>query len=262
MRNPFHLSYTKHLRSLRTCLPRDQSKAKRVKGRLSLPASFDFGVSAEKCLDKPTEICKTSPAIVLKFIRLRMKLLLDLFPYFPNLKIVHLVRDPRGILNSRMNIKKNEQSDKNENLNVSSLCKRLNENLSVSKFLYRHSPNKIKILRYEDLAEKTVATSSELMSFTGLNLTSNMVDFLKRMTSSSRDTCTYCTQRKNSTQTASKWRHEMTLKKSINIFNACKDSMNVLGYLNITSYSEMKNARFKSRTRQNVAGTLENDNRF
>ena len=54
------------------------------------------------CIDGLRESCITSSLRVIKTIRARMEDAERLLAAHPNLKVVHLIRDPRGVVNSRL----------------------------------------------------------------------------------------------------------------------------------------------------------------
>lgn len=225
--------------------------------------------SVRSCLQTIINVCNTTRALVMKFIRLEMESVLNYLPYFPNMKIIHLIRDPRGMFNSRTKlgfskIKHGEPSEighlnKDE---VRRFCGLLHKDLSVSKFVRQIAPDRLRLVLYEDLAERPMEVSRELLNFTGLQMTPKMENFIKHMTSSSRDSCDFCTQRKNSAKTARRWRTEMKLPNALFIYEACGESMNVLGYLPFSTSFDMKNLMSPSRTENNVSVSLFNDKRF
>ncbi|XP_052811935.1 uncharacterized protein LOC128239354 [Mya arenaria] len=55
----------------------------------------------KQCVRNLVKDCVKSPSKVLKFIRLFVQDAAYFLPSFPNMKIIHLVRDPRGIISSR-----------------------------------------------------------------------------------------------------------------------------------------------------------------
>lgn len=261
----FHATYTKHLKSVRNCLNsagvplKTSPRARQLAQSTRTPA-----VNVTKCLKKPVSVCKSAPAVVYKFIRLRMHVVINLLPYFPNLKIIHLVRDPRGMFNSRKGVgffaKRGNKTDEQNTIN--GFCQELQRDLSFSKLIQRFSANKLKVLRYEDLAEKPFQTVAELFSFTGLPFTKVVQNILKKKTSSRRDSCSYCTDRKNSTATASKWRYKLSHEHAHYIYKACKKSMRVLGYLPFKRQEDMRKVNIPSRIENNVSVSLANDVNF
>ena len=53
------------------------------------------------CLRDEENYCKESSVKILKFIRMKMEPALQLLRMFSNIKVIHLVRDARGIMFSR-----------------------------------------------------------------------------------------------------------------------------------------------------------------
>jgi len=264
-RDPFHQQFTRHMKTFRACILRYNNI--QTFGKLLLRQQSPKSVRA--CLETIINVCKTTPALVMKFIRLQMETVLEYLPHFPNMKVIHLIRDPRGMFNSRSklglaNIKHGE-ADEIGKLNkdeVRRFCDLLHKDLSVSKFIQQHAPDRIRVIQYEDLAENPKEVATQLLAFTGLGLTPRMENFIKHMTSSSRDSCAFCTQRKNSAKTARKWRTEMKLNDAFYIYNTCEQSMNILGYLPLSTSFDMKNLMSPSTAKHNLTYNLINDNHF
>jgi hypothetical protein len=63
-----------------------------------------------QCLPPLTQVCRRSRIITAKVIRLSMELVEPLLEQLPNLVLVHLVRDPRGIIMSRLRVSNGENS--------------------------------------------------------------------------------------------------------------------------------------------------------
>lgn len=243
--NDFNTIYTKHLKSVPKCLK--SSKTSTLNDTI-----------VTKCIESPIKVCKSAPAVVYKFIRLRMHVVVKLLPYFPNLKIIHLVRDPRGMFDSRNAVgffanNKNKTADQIE---VDNFCQDLESDLAVSKLIKHYNPKQLKFLRYEDLAESPVETVKKLFYFTRLPFTKEVQNTLRKKTSSKKDTCSYCTERRNSTATASKWRQRISTEHAYFIYKTCKKSMNVLGYLPLDGINDIRNISIPSRTKNDVSESL------
>ena len=67
-----------------------------------LNCSHQSRVAAKVCLPYLVKTCKEKPIKVIKVLRQNMTVLADIFKDFPRLKVVHLQRDPRGIINYRL----------------------------------------------------------------------------------------------------------------------------------------------------------------
>ncbi|KAL4240877.1 hypothetical protein ACF0H5_001662 [Mactra antiquata] len=193
------------------------------------------------CLKNVTQKCKDSPLRVIKFIRLRMRYILDLLPLYPNMKVIHLVRDPRGILNSRINV------DHMSNFSVHILCDEMKEDLKYTKKLLKSYPGRIKILHYENLAEQPIKVAAKIANFSGISFTKSMQYFIRSRTSSEYNDGRFETQRKNSTFTANKWRFQLQSGRARYIYNTCKSSNGILGYLPLNSTMKQRDLKIPSR---------------
>lgn len=264
VRDPFHQMFTKHMRTFRACILRYNNI--QTFG-LRLLRNIDSPTSVRACLQKIINVCHTTPAIVMKFIRLEMEKVVKYLPYFPNLKVIHLVRDPRGMFNSRVKIglisrKHGENQGQLDRAEIRKFCNLLHKDLSVTKYIQSIAPEKIKLVQYEDLAQNPMRVATELLSFVNERMTPKMENFLKHMTSSTRDSCPFCTQRKNSAKTARKWRSELKLKDALYIYDLCSESMDVLGYLPLRTSFDMKNLMTPSWSQPNVTFELSNSDHF
>ncbi|WAR08040.1 CHST3-like protein, partial [Mya arenaria] len=135
---------------------------------------LNYGSAITACLKKPIQDCQSASFVVLKFIRMRIGESASLLPYFPNMKIVHLIRDPRGMFNSRdkhsLGKGKGSSSDKDA---VHGFCRKLEEDLRHSKKLSTSHPDKIFVVQYEDLAEHPYEWAKRLYKFAGMEYTNS-----------------------------------------------------------------------------------------
>ncbi|KAH3739782.1 hypothetical protein DPMN_046469 [Dreissena polymorpha] len=208
--------------------------------------------------------CLESKTIILKFIRLSIQQAIELLPFFPNMKIIHIVRDPRAIINSRRNVLPHVYRELEEaaTLQPTLFCSRLQNDLSHTKLLLKLHPSIIKLVQYEDIAEHTFEASKDLYAFGGLKFDDKSVRFVKSQTQSRLDGCNYCTERRNSTATSIEWRSKIRLTEAQDIFNYCKKSMSVLGYLDLPDNQTLRDLSIPSRLRYNVTKILIGDDRF
>ncbi|KAH3847009.1 hypothetical protein DPMN_089321 [Dreissena polymorpha] len=206
--------------------------------------------------------CLESKTIILKFIRLSIQQAIELLPFFPNMKIIHLVRDPRAIINSRRNVLPHGHIEEAATIQPTIFCSRLQNDLSDTKLLMKFHPSIIKLVQYEDIAEHPLEASKDLYAFGGLKFDDKIARFVKSQTQSSLDGCNYCTQRRNSTATSIEWRSEIKLNEAQDIFNYCNKSMSVLGYLDFPDNQTLRDSSNPSRLRYNVTKILLGNDRF
>merc|ERR1711981_150805 len=115
-------------------------------------------------------MCNDKLAVAAKVIRLNK---LEDLPISikddPTFKILYLVRDPRGMANSRFNLKSNKWTP--ENLRkLDTICS------NHHKFLNSKATIKSKIftVRYEDFALNPVPIAEQIYDFVGLNMTTEI----------------------------------------------------------------------------------------
>ena len=123
------------------------------------------------CLDRLESKCRASKVRVTKVLRLSLRLLPRLLTQFPNLKVMFIVRDPRGNLNSRIQtswfpVNGNVSTEVRDN--IRSLCFKMEEDVEMVESLIRHFPGRFVDLRLEDVVK--VPTSFDNI-FGILNLT-------------------------------------------------------------------------------------------
>ncbi|XP_052807511.1 carbohydrate sulfotransferase 3-like isoform X1 [Mya arenaria] len=213
---------------------------------------LNYGSAITSCLKKPIQDCQSASFVVLKFIRMRIGELASLLPYFPNMKIVHLIRDPRGMFNSRNHVGLSKvQRNSSDKDAVHGFCRLLEEDLRHSKEISISHPDKIFVLQYEDIAEHPYEWAKRLYKFAGMEYTNSTEDFVRRSTSATKDTGNMQTQRKNSTATSVKWRMQLSAPTAMYIYNTCRKSMDILGYLPLTT-NNLRIMSVPSRHRINV----------
>ncbi|XP_045198558.2 carbohydrate sulfotransferase 3-like [Mercenaria mercenaria] len=251
--NVHHKTFTKIMKTFYFCSKKYISKSTKA-GKASSASFKETNANLKHCLKKAEESCQKSPLVALKFIRLRMKDVAKLLPFYPNMKIIHLVRDPRGILISRIKLK--AITTKNYQAKVKSHCSSIEQDLKFSKAILQTYSDRLKIVYYEDIAERPLETTRALTEFAGLRFVKSMQTFIEKQTHASRDSGPYATQRRNSKTTAKKWRTLIDPEMAKYTYNACKTSNFVLGYLPLLSVKALRNLTIPSRKLQDVVKNL------
>ncbi|KAH3835142.1 hypothetical protein DPMN_108486 [Dreissena polymorpha] len=247
--NDFKACRSKHiadLKSMQTILNQTQTT-----NSTNTITKLRLNDNLRKCLLPYTASCRNSSAVVMKFIRLRMRHAIRLLTDFPKLKIVHLIRDPRGIIDSqqRTGFSKNGAA-------IAEECHAIASDLVFTKYLMENKPSAIKLIQYEDIAEEPLNMLRELRQFTGLKFRADIEQFIINKTSAAKDSGAYSTDRKSSTKTAYKWRTHLNFQLAVDIDRACVVSNSVLGYLPFHSNENLKNILVSPRRRTNVTHSL------
>ena len=137
------------------------------------------GSKADKlrtCLEKLEEQCRSSKIRVTKVLRLSARLIPRLLKEFPNLKILFVLRDPRGIMNSRIETswfpvsvdKPKEVTD-----NIKSLCKKMETDVQMVQDLKRDFPDRIIDYRLEDIVKKPLEAFNAVFKLMNTTMTDN-----------------------------------------------------------------------------------------
>ena len=145
------------------------------------------GPKADKlrgCLDKLEAQCRASSIRVTKVLRLSGRLIPRLLNTFPNLKILFVLRDPRGIVNSRIETvwfpvsidKPTEVRD-----NIKSLCYKMESDVHMVQIIKRDFPDRLIDYRLEDIVRNPVETFSAIFDFMNATMTDRHKNNIKNI---------------------------------------------------------------------------------
>ncbi|XP_070537318.1 carbohydrate sulfotransferase 1-like [Ptychodera flava] len=182
------------------------------------------------------ETCHQSKHIVIKIIRvinLRSLAPLLMDPTL-NIKIVHLVRDPRAIYTSRVQTEGlTYDFDHRQETEIGKLCKGMIESHQVSQERHQWLRNKYTLVRYEDLARNPMQTAEKLYKDIGLGqlpeAVKSWININSNVDPGSVDR--YSTQR-NSSAIVQAWRGKLPFNVSEQIENVkvCAEVLDTFGY--------------------------------
>ncbi|XP_043938515.1 carbohydrate sulfotransferase 1 [Protopterus annectens] len=174
-----------------------------------------------------------------------------------NIKVIQLVRDPRGILTSRIETFPDiyrlwrmwrATNRKPYNLDESLLTTICDDFLnSVSLGLSRPPwlKGKYMMVRYEDLARNPRKKTEEIYDFLGMSMDSNVEEWIQNNTrggaSEVRDK--FGTVR-DSAATAESWRIKISFDIVLYAQRQCEQVLDLLGYRMVNSSDELKNMSF------------------
>lgn len=194
----------------------------------------------DTCMKKLQTLCYQSQSIILKTIRLSMELMPRLLKKFPGLKIVHLLRDPRGIIDSRRRGGFLRNTGKAQS--SKSLCTLIRKNVQYSKTLQKRFPNSITTVLYEDIAKNPMDLSNKLYRDLDLEYSDNFKEWIFNHTSAgSPNNSYYGTVRSNSSKTSQSWRKRLSFKDVKIIEDECGDVIDLLGFRKVIDVEDQKN---------------------
>ncbi|XP_045121523.1 carbohydrate sulfotransferase 4-like isoform X2 [Portunus trituberculatus] len=179
-----------------------------------------------------SQACHLFPWRTMKLVRLRLRFVRPLLqdPEL-NVRVVYLVRDPRGVINSRTDtVKWCKTADCND---PSLLCSDMDEDLKTAAELHRDFPERFYLLRYEDMSLNPVNKTRELLSHLTLDFDPHMEEFLASHTTKNYDK-PWSTSRE-SKKRVTYWASKLKPDKLNEVQKACGSVMAKFGYLTIDS---------------------------
>ncbi|XP_053391392.1 carbohydrate sulfotransferase 1-like [Mercenaria mercenaria] len=196
------------------------------------------------CLQKYIpEKCKNATHRVAKVLRLSTDLLEDILRARENLKVIHLFRDPRAIINSRIKTRWYPASKENEIIEVAkSLCYKMLYDFQEGQKLLKLFPDRFKFIYYEDLNENPFNKSEELFKYLGMDLDKHKYPELRNLTAFSNVT----TRTERMKNTAFWWRKSLKWDILQKIDPVCKNVYTKLGYKCFTNLQEYNNLSIAS----------------
>ena len=183
-----------------------------------------------KCIKFLYLSCLQSQVTAVKVVRYSMEQAAQLLQSDPDVKVVHLVRDPRGMINSLVRAGFGGITWRNVEEVSKFQCGKISRDIVTSLELRARFPNRILTLRYEDIAENPAPSVQKMYEFVGLELTDAGRAFIRNKTQSSGEECMWCTERRNSSSTAYRWRSEVSFDRMQVIDRNCAEVYAMMGF--------------------------------
>lgn len=134
----------------------------------------------EWCFTRWQRACKEASARVIKTIRLSPRLLEGIQAFINDVKILHLIRHPLGVLNSRINI--GEISESNVHLSARHLCQLMTRDVLYIKNELRKNKETVLPLSFECLVSNPAVVATKLFGRLGLNYSKETESWIKEHT--------------------------------------------------------------------------------
>ena len=203
--------------------------------------------------------------VAIKTIRSKMKDILEILKRDSNIKVIHLVRDPRGVANSRRLILLTPQekaeyekylqgeldvrpdipsltdcgffqspnpTSKLDSQNINEYCRELQNGIKIVHKERKLFRNRYRLVRYEDFAAAPGRITDGIYSFLGSSTPEDVKRWLKLNTNASdaKNDGSNMGITKGSLATAIKWRLYFSKEELFQVQAVCADFMKVLGY--------------------------------
>ncbi|KAL4235551.1 chondroitin 6-sulfotransferase [Mactra antiquata] len=188
----------------------------------------------QSCVPTFRDKCLNQTFRAFKSIRMSMKMAEGVLNKLQNIKIIHLLRDPRGMINS--NIKRKEFGLKNNRTNLKKraeyFCKTMLDDYKLSYSLKKRYPGKIITLRNEDMTEFPMETAKRIYEFVDLPFTKRVQNFVRRVNGENLE---------QSRERASSWRNSFA-EDHLNLVNRCCSKLyKEFGYSQLKTLDEVRN---------------------
>ncbi|XP_067687163.1 carbohydrate sulfotransferase 3-like [Haliotis asinina] len=194
--------------------------------------------NSKKCVYLLEKACLRSRVSCLKTIRYSMKNMTHLLEKHGNMKIIHLIRDPRPTLLSQQKLQ--EFNFDSLGKFAAMLCNRAKVDFDDSLLMKKQFPGRIATIRYEDLAEMPVNMATQMYNFIGLDFTDENRDHIRSITTRNSNCGAYCSSR-NSTEKVSLWRKSLPYMQVSLIDKICHPLYRAMGYLPAQSQDHLLN---------------------
>ena len=186
--------------------------------------------------------CRNSDLTALKVVRMNMLITEKILLRDSDVRIIYYVRDPRGMLLSRRPFYRDKPDVTYYALGSRNMCYRMREDLRLVKDLQIRFPHRIFIDKYESLADNSHIVAKRIYQFLGRDVPEAVSEWLKESSVvGSRDKGgvktgnvqkkLYGTFGKNSTKTASRWKHQLSQENIDLIMTNCREVIQRLSEL-------------------------------
>ena len=151
----------------------------------------------------------------------------------PFIKLIHYVRDPRGILESRFRHSKVKAISQFKS-GARQLCSKIVSDLEVYNRLATLFPKNFMLVKYEDLVDNSTKSLSIIHQFLGIQVPDSVEKFMQSALNSKRNGNAMQTNRKNGTATALQWENHVD-KDILHIMeDICHNAIKTLDYPFVT----------------------------
>lgn len=206
---------------------------------------------------KVEETCKTYSHVALKEVRLFSFKTLHPLLTDPklNLRVIHLIRDPRAVFHSREQGWASLFADNDIMWNAYNSTKydkyKVFEDICRSQLrIYREATkelssfsNRYMMIRFEDLVRDPIKKVKEMYEFVNLKMTPHLMEWILKMTRGKgvgdKDQAFDITSR-NAVNVSQAWRYKLPFQTVKDVQNLCKELMSVMGYQHVKSENQQR----------------------
>ncbi|XP_067951024.1 carbohydrate sulfotransferase 4-like isoform X2 [Watersipora subatra] len=199
------------------------------------------------CMQALQAACLSSPMIAIKTIRFKMSWVWELLqePQHKELKVLLLLRDPRGVCNSRMHTPlKSPTNIASLKHHAQTYCEAMIEDMEAARQLLAAGyKNNIFIVRYEDVAVNEETAVENIYKLMSLGTVPEAVKWHFRNLSQIAQKAHpfYSTSRLNSEFTAHQWKTILSYEMVQEVDKICSAAYKISGYLPVVNQQQLLN---------------------
>ncbi|XP_078356060.1 carbohydrate sulfotransferase 5-like [Oculina patagonica] len=148
-------------------------------------------------------------------------------------KIVHLVRDPRAVVNSLKSVgffKRSKDPRRDLSWFVKKICHQMEFDVKAGVLIRTLLPDGYRLIRFEDIARDPLSAASELFKFTGIEMFDTVMKWLNHTTRSVNGHKSAYSTSRDTKQVVSSWRTKMSSATVQIVENYCGRVMRQLDY--------------------------------
>ncbi|XP_042887354.1 carbohydrate sulfotransferase 1-like isoform X2 [Penaeus japonicus] len=182
------------------------------------------------------DFCRKERFRIVKTIRTRLAWVSELLQEDPTLKVIHLVRDPRGSLRSAAKVKWNLDPEK--------ICSEIMEDLQTREEMEKKYPNRYLFVKYEDLAQDPFDKTIQMFRFLRgkpVHLPKRVKKYLWKHTTNTHKVKKSFGTHRTSEKMFQKWRNSISGPDLHAYENACGDVIHALGHRRFGSEEMARN---------------------
>uniref|UniRef100_A0A2A4JKF2 Sulfotransferase domain-containing protein n=1 Tax=Heliothis virescens TaxID=7102 RepID=A0A2A4JKF2_HELVI len=197
----------------------------------------------ELCCDAEftSRLCKLFPFHAMKVVRLRLRLIQEILDDKElNVKVILLIRDPRGVMQSRQH--RNFCQPAPDCWEPSLVCADMISDYVAAGRIQQQYPDSLLVLRYEELALKPNLTTHRILKFLRLSATQSIDEFLQSHTNV--EVAGVSSTFRVSRDVPFRWKNALDFSYVDEIQMACKEAMLLWGYKLANNETHMKSKDF------------------
>ncbi|XP_069142273.1 carbohydrate sulfotransferase 1-like [Argopecten irradians] len=201
-----------------------------------------------QCIKQLRDKCEAGTVFIVKTIRFDMASAGLLLKLLPGLKVVHLLRDPRGKLLSEFNPEVKSWTSLQSR--AYAVCNQIQSDILETNLLFKSNPNSIRILTYEQFSVDPILKSQNMFMFLNLTFTREMYTYVKSLTLQRKERRyskrTWAVQKTNAKLTSMRWRLDMEYEDVEEIDQNCVNLYKTVGYVPMNNNHNLRNLSMPS----------------